>query len=233
MFIQLTKKDGSRIWINSRFIVTVEPLKTGGAVVVPFGDGLDYEVRESAESIIERAVGAPQDELTTAIKEAVLQEAADAPADEPAAPVSEEPAAPAAEEAVPPRPVFDAVPVPDVTEAESAAAVAAFTELMTKPAEEKPAKRTRKAKTRPVPAGTPATEGERKAPRRKASRKTVLELADDQLERIRAMAPRSVKRLSNALSAHFAVKDPESTVRALVEHDIISIDDQSHITWTK
>ena len=222
MFIRLTKKDGNHIWLNSAFIVTVEPVKSGGAVVVPFGDGLDYEVRESAESIISLVEGVPASEIVAAPVE-------DAPVETAKALPPTEVAEPAAEE----QPVFDAVEVPSVSAEESAAAVAAVSQLSPKPLEEKPTKRARKAKTRPAPAGTPATEGERKLPRRRAVRKTTLDLTEDQLERVRSMAPRSVKRLTNTLSSQFAVLDPETTVRALVEHDIITVDEQSHITWIK
>ena len=221
MFIRLTKKDGNHIWLNSGFIVTVEPVKSGGAVVVPFGDGLDYEVRESAESIISLVEGVPASEIVAApVEDAPVETAKDLPPEE-------------VVEAVAEQPVFEAVEVPSVSDEESAAAVAAVSQLAPKPEEEKPTKRARKAKTRPAPAGTPATEGERKLPRRRAVRKTTLDLTEDQLARVRSMAPRSVKRLTNTLSSQFAVLDPETTVRALVEHDIITVDDQSHITWIK
>lgn len=222
MFIRLTKKDGNHIWLNSGFIVTVEPVKSGGAVVVPFGDGLDYEVRESAESIISLVEGVPAADIVAAPVEGAPVETEKVP---PLAEVAE-----TAEE----QPVFEAVDVPSVSEEESAAAVAAVSQLAPKPEEEeKPSKRARKAKARPAPAGTPATEGERKLPRRRAVRKTTLDLTEEQLARVRSMAPRSVKRLTNTLSSQFAVLDPETTVRALVEHDIITVDDQSHITWIK
>lgn len=222
MFIRLTKKDGNHIWLNSGFIVTVEPVKSGGAVVVPFGDGLDYEVRESAESIISLVEGVPAADIVAAPVEGAPVETEEVP---PLAEVAE-----TAEE----QPVFEAVDVPSVSEEESAAAVAAVSQLAPKPEEEeKPTKRARKAKARPAPAGTPATEGERKLPRRRAVRKTTLDLTEEQLARVRSMAPRSVKRLTNTLSSQFAVLDPETTVRALVEHDIITVDDQSHITWIK
>ena len=52
MFVRLTKKDGAPIWFNASYIVTVEPMRSGGATVVPIGDGLDYEVRERADDII-------------------------------------------------------------------------------------------------------------------------------------------------------------------------------------
>ena len=222
MFIRLTKKDGTHIWLNSGFIVTVEPVRSGGAVVVPFGDGLDYEVRESVESIISLVEGVPAAEIVPALVDAALNQTA--PHEEPPA-----------EQVVSPeeQPVFEAAEVPEVSEAEAAAAVAAVTQLSPKPPEEKPTKRARKAKTRPAPAGTPATEGERKVPRRRAVRKTTLDLTEEQLSRVRSMAPRSVKRLTNTLSSQFGVVDPETTIRALVEHDIITVDDQSHITWIK
>ena len=61
MFIRLTKKDGSPVWLNANFIVTVESVGGGGSIVVPVGDGLDYEVSESVETVlpmIEKAQGA-------------------------------------------------------------------------------------------------------------------------------------------------------------------------------
>jgi len=52
MYIQLTRIDGSPIWLNASFIVTIEPTKNGGSIVVPIGDGLDYEVKESADVVL-------------------------------------------------------------------------------------------------------------------------------------------------------------------------------------
>ena len=233
MFIKLTKKDGNPIWINSGFIVTMEPVRSGGTIVVPFGDGLDYEVREGAESIVSLIEGVPVAEIVPALS------TEDEPAPQPETPTkspsnAEEPKTPTAEPAPETQPVFEPVEVPALTsESESAAAVAAVMQLAPKPEPEKPTKRARKAKTRPAPSGTPATEGERKIPRRRAVRKTPLQLTEEQLARVRTMAPRSVKRLSNALLTQFAVTDPETMVRALVEHDIITVDEQSHITWIK
>ena len=215
MFIRLTKKDGTFVWLNTEYIVTVEPVRTGGTIVVPVGDGLDYEVRESAETIISLVEGTSVAEIAATV--------AETPEEAPA-------------EATPAEaPVFEQTEVEVKSEAESAAAVAAVIQLTPPeaPAEGKPAKRARKTKGRPVPAGTPATEGERKVVRHRAARKTPLELTEDQLARIRAMAPRSVKRLSNTLSSQFDVIEPETVIRSLVEHDIITVDEQSHITWIK
>ncbi len=221
MFIRLTKKDGTFVWLNTEYIVTVEPVRTGGTIVVPVGDGLDYEVRESAETIISLVEGTPVAEIAATVAETPEE----APAE----------ATPAPEAAPAEAPVFEQTEVEVKSEAESAAAVAAVIQLTPPeaPAEGKPAKRARKTKGRPVPAGTPATEGERKVVRHRAARKTPLELTEDQLARIRAMAPRSVKRLSNTLSSQFDVIEPETVIRSLVEHDIITVDEQSHITWIK
>jgi hypothetical protein len=59
MFIRFTRKNGLPIYINASFVVTVEPLAGGGSAVVPIGDGLDYEVLESPERVLEMLSGAP------------------------------------------------------------------------------------------------------------------------------------------------------------------------------
>ena len=57
MFVKLTKMDGSPLWVNANYVVTVEPSRTGGAVVVPLGDGLDYDVRETPEEVMALVAG--------------------------------------------------------------------------------------------------------------------------------------------------------------------------------
>ena len=59
MFIKLIRTDGRPIWINPEFIVTVENRKDGGAIVVPAGDGLDYDVKESSEMVMRLCGGDP------------------------------------------------------------------------------------------------------------------------------------------------------------------------------
>ena len=59
MFVQLTKRDHTPVWFNAAFIVTVEPGRSGGSVVVPIGDGMDYDVLESPEKVLALLVGAP------------------------------------------------------------------------------------------------------------------------------------------------------------------------------
>ena len=59
MYIKLTRMNGRPIWLNASFVVTVEPTRIGGAIVVPIGDGLDYEVRESPETVLALLAGTP------------------------------------------------------------------------------------------------------------------------------------------------------------------------------
>jgi len=59
MFIKLTRLDNSPIWINAAFVVTVEPRKGGGSIVVPIGDGLDYDVRETTDQVLAMLGEAP------------------------------------------------------------------------------------------------------------------------------------------------------------------------------
>jgi len=59
MYIKLTRMNGQPIWLNASFVVTVEPTRSGGAIVVPIGDGLDYEVRETPETVLALLSGAP------------------------------------------------------------------------------------------------------------------------------------------------------------------------------
>ena len=60
MYIKLTRFDNRPVWLNAAFVVTVEPRRGGsGAVVVPIGDGLDYDVRESPEEVLRMLEGCP------------------------------------------------------------------------------------------------------------------------------------------------------------------------------
>ena len=209
MFITLTRTDGRPIWINPEFIVTVEGRKGGGAIVVPAGDGLDYDVKESPDAVMRMcggvAAGAPP-----AAEQAVVEQ-------EPPA----EPEQPAAEpmEALP---IQDAPPVP-VDQAE--ATVQALREKV---------KRLRKAAE--ADAKPPATE-ETKAkptakPRKKASRskKPVIDLTDEQMARLKKMAPGSRQKLLNTLS-HLKVPNAEATAVALIAHKVIEILPDNHVNW--
>ena len=71
-FVRLTRLDGSPIWLNASFVVTVEPRKGGGTTVVPIGDGLDYDVRETPESVLAYIDGAPVPEVVPVPTSAAL-----------------------------------------------------------------------------------------------------------------------------------------------------------------
>lgn len=178
MYIKLTRLDNSPIWLNASFVVTVEPRKGGGSVVVPVGDGLDYDVRESPEAVLAMLDGAP------------------APA-------------------VVPVPVSDALaPAPeDVSPGGEVLSVEDMEDEVEKPAAPK-----KKAKA---------------APRKKAVRrsKKACTLADEQIERLRRMAPGSVRKLNNTLSTQFHVEDAEAEVKALESRGVLKID-REHVEWT-
>ena len=60
LYIKLTRFDNRPVWLNAAFVVTVEPRRDGsGSVVVPIGDGLDYDVRESPEEVLRMLEGCP------------------------------------------------------------------------------------------------------------------------------------------------------------------------------
>ena len=187
MFITLTRLDGSPIWINAAFVVTVEPRKGGGAVVVPIGDGLDYDVRESPE--------------------AVLAMLGDAPA-----------------AAVVPVPVSDAL-------APAPADVSPEPEPEPPPVEEKPVRKATRQKakassSKPAAAAKPAARG-------KAQPKPpVSDLADEDLERLRRMAPGSVKKLQNTLATQFNVADAEKGMKSLAERGVLVVGG-NRVVWQK
>lgn len=187
MFIKLTRKDGSPIWLNAGFIVTVEPLRGGGAVVVPIGDGLDYDVRESPETVLALLDGAPAPAVVPVpTSDALTATPEDVSPDAPEpAPVPETPA--------------DEGKTPKRTRKASRAK---------EPGAEKPAKT--RAKTRKAPA-TPALSGE-------------------EVERLKKLAPKTVKKLMNTLAAQFSVTDPETIVRALEDQEILTIA-ESRVIW--
>ncbi len=185
MFTKLTRINGSPVWLNASFIVTIEPGRQGGSIVVPIGDGLDYEVRETPAQVLSLLENAPTPDL---------------------------------------------VPVPAVT-----ALAKETTEEPTEPvtySEPEPAKteetlipaKTRGRKTASTTKKTTRT-------RAKTSKKPILDLTEEQVERLRKMAPGSVKKLQNTLLTQFRVPDAEATVAALVAHDVALTDEHGRVLW--
>ena len=199
MFIKLTKLDGRPVWLNASFIVTVEPRRDGnGAVVVPIGDGLDYDVKETPETVLKMLEGAP---VPTVVPVPVSDCLTKTPVD-----VSPEPEpkreSPRAEE-------------PPAAKAESADE---------KPvAEKKPRRRTTKAKKTATKGDEPKTEekpSEKPADEPAAApaeppKVPALELAPDQVARLAKLAPKSIAKLKNTLATQFHIADVGGTVLAL------------------
>ena len=236
MFIKLTRLDNSPIWLNASFIVTVEPRKGGGTIVVPIGDGLDYEVREKAEAVLQMLDGAP---VPAVVPVPTSDGLAPTPDD-----VSPEPERP--EPAVPVRPPKPEPPVPadPVPAAEESAAAEPEPE---KPARKrttrktaakttKTATKTRKRTTKKAEADEPAPEPAAEPPPAEPEPAPAIEvvppiaLTDAQIERLKRMMPRSVRKLSNTLIAQFRVDAPEPVIDALAAQGVVLLDGD-HVIW--
>jgi len=231
MFIKLTRLDNSPIWLNASFVVTVEPRKGGGSVVVPIGDGLDYDVREKPEAVLALLAGAPEPAVVPVPTRDALTQTPDD--------VSPEPERPEPEVSRPePRPQPAAEPVGEPKPAEVKITVSDAPVAAEEPAEKPKAVRKTRARKTKAKAGSEAADGdssdEKPKPARKTrttrTKKTPLALDDAQLERLKKMTPRSVQKLKNTLASQFKVEDGDAQVKALVEHGVIAID-QDHVVW--
>ena len=200
MFIKLTRLDNRPVWLNASFIVTVEPRRDGnGAVVVPIGDGLDYDVRESPETVLGMLAGAP---VPTVVPVPVSDCLTKPPDD----------VSPAQE------PKF-AEAKPEQKPAEQKSAAKSEGE---KPAEKKPRKRTTRAKAKAAeekPTEAKVVAEVEPAPAKKEEPAPVkipeLELSPDQVARLAKLAPKSIGKLKNTLATQFHVADVGGTVLAL------------------
>jgi len=156
--------------------------------VVPIGDGLDYDVRETPEQVLAMLEGAPAAEVV-------------------------------------PVPVPKSLtPMPADVSPEAEPAVAETANDATEETPPKRTPRTRKAKS--------AATSERPArkPRAKATKKVELALSDEQLEKLRKMAPGSLRKLTNTLATQFNVQDADQTIAALKERNVISVEHE-HVSW--
>ena len=229
MFIKLTKLDNSPVWLNASFIVTVEPRKGGGSIVVPIGDGLDYDVREKPEDVLARLEGAP---VPTVVPVPVSDCLTKTPED-----VSPEPEVKRPVE--PPRPTVPSTPVeqPKPIEAEkpveppqqSEPVAAVSSESASEEAEGDESKGAKKtARTRTKIAKTAKMTA--KKPRTTRAKKPTLDLSEDEVVRLKKMAPGSVNKLKNTLFTQFHVENPSQTMLALEAHGHLSLD-RDHVVW--
>ena len=197
MFIKLTRLDGTPIWLNAAFVVTVEPRRGGGAIVVPIGDGLDYDVRETPENVLSMLEGVPAPAVVPV------------PAPKMLAPTHE-----------------NLSLGPETAEADGE------TPADVKPGpEESPASESPRPEPEVKAAKKPAKPAAKKlAKSRSRTKKPALALSEEQVERLRKMAPGSVKKLTNTLATQFKVEDAEAAVKALEAHAVVILD-KDHVIW--
>lgn len=306
MFIRLTRLDNSPIWLNASFIVTVEPRRGGGTIVVPIGDGLDYEVREKAEAVLALLSDAPvpavvpvpvsdcltqtpddvspeperspEPDLTAKTGGRPFEKPAEKPVvAKPAESRSEKPAAKVAEEPVPAEVASVETPSAEpsaepekparktrktATKKTTAAkprkrttkkAAAAEEDALAEPQPEPPAAESAK----PLEDGDQSTNAEPSAAEASATEPPAVEaapakaaaakprrsardfakpevsdfpLSDDQIERLRKMMPKSVRKLSNTLVAQFKVEEPEAAIKGLEDRGVLRLE-FNHVVW--
>jgi len=214
MFIKLTRFDNRPIWLNASFIVTVEPRKDGvGSVVVPIGDGFDYDVRESVSEVLAKLEGAPAAAVVPVpAPDCLTKTPADvSPGPEP----SREPQ----------QPNRGSLP-------------AAEPRLAEKPAEEKKPRKRAVRKPKAENAGKPAAKKEVETtaeakpaePPVETKPPPPLELSPDQVARLAKLAPKSVGKLKNTLATQFHVADVGATVLALEAKGAFALDG-TRVVW--
>jgi hypothetical protein len=214
MYIKLTRMDGSPIWLNAAFVVTIEPhRKSGGSLVVPIGDGLDYEVKEAPETVLAMLDGAP---VPTVV------------------PIPSSDALTAAPDDVSPE---ENIPEEKPSSPEDDASLDVFKPQKTSGEKTKQPKKTTNRRSRSKTVKT-EDDGEdqsqstkKKSPARSRSKKKhELQLEETELERLRKLAPKTLKKLGNTISTQFKVEDVKETIEALSANGIIAIDGE-RVVW--
>ena len=237
MFIKLTKLDNSPVWLNASFIVTVEPRKGGGSIVVPIGDGLDYDVRERCEDVLAKLEGAPIPKVVPIpVSDCLTKTPADV-SPEPGPRREDERAeriekkTVVAEEKKAPDPLAVEAPKPAEPDKTPESEAGKPADAGVAPEAESDAKKTvrkTRAKAKTAKETKPTTV---KKTRTTRAKKPTLDLSEEEVLRLRKMAPGSVNKLKNTLYTQFHVEDPSKTMLALEAHGILSLD-RDHIVWT-
>lgn len=247
-FIKLTQIDGRSIWVNARYLVTVEPRKGSGALVVPLGDGMDYEVKESPETVIALCCG---ETVAAPERKPLKPEPASNPAvAAPVSPVAESAVAEAApakpSESVPATasaPAEAPVEKPDAETDAHAPKKAARKSRATKT----PSTRTRKtvAKVSKTELSeTPAADVSAAEPPAAIPETPVLPTREREpsadrsaeiLRKVAKMACRSRNRLLNTLKSQFSLSEEKchEMMSSWVDQGHITIDGNGHVEWKK
>ena len=211
MFIKLTKFDSRPVWLNAAFIVTVEPRRDGnGAIVVPIGDGLDYDVRESPEDVLRLLGGAPAPTVVPVpVSDCLTKTPADVPAVEPVAAET---------------PVEETKPKKRATRgrAKASAAPKAAKESAKESAKASAEASTEAVAEPPVEASPVASVEPPKAE---------LDLSEADVLRLRKLGPKTLRKLKNTLVTQFMVADIGATVAALAAKGVLTLDGNK-VLWT-
>lgn len=208
MYIKLTRFDNTPIWINAAFVVTVEPRRQSvGSIVVPIGDGLDYEVRESPEQVLSMLDGVAAAAVVPVPPPKSLTKTPDDVSAEPMTMTANDVIALSDEKPT------DSEPAGQVANGGGKESAAADKEVTAAASEiRKPVKRsTRKPR---------------------AKKAAAVSITDAQVERLRKMAPSSVKKLANTIISQLKLGDPDSVIAVLGKQGILSID-HDHVIWNK
>ena len=86
------------------------------------------------------------------------------------------------------------------------------------------------------PDETPAKPAKKRAARKPAVKKTKIKkselaLAESDVERLKKMAPGSVKKLANTLTSQFKVEDADDAIKALIGKGVLSLE-RDHVIWS-
>ena len=201
-FIKLTRFDNRPVWLNAGFIVTIEPRRDGvGSVVVPIGDGLDYDVREAPEEVLKMLSAAP-DPVVVPV------------------PVLDDGLAPTPEDVSPEPEVEGPQKEPLPASGNSASGQA--------PEPKKPRRRSAKGVRAEDDKGVKAV---RKPAARKSAKKSVaLELSDGEIARLARLSPKTVDKLRNTLLTQFHIADVVATVQRLEAKGVFALDGK-RVIW--
>lgn len=209
MYIKLTRFDNTPVWINAAFVVTVEPRRQAvGSIVVPIGDGLDYEVRESPEQVLAMLDGAPVAAVVPVPPPKSLTKTPDD--------VSAEPM------------TMTAADVLAVSEVEQVKTAADSTDVFANRAE----KSAEPEFTAPVEGSEAPAKKPAKKTTRKPRAKKIAEAVPtaEQIERLRKMAPGSVKKLANTITSQLKLAGPDAIIDELSRQGVLTLD-HDHVIW--
>jgi len=220
MFIKLTKFNGDPVWINSQYVITVEERKVGGgSVIVPVGDDIDYDVQEEPEAVFKLMGEKPVQAKATrskAKKTAAAEPAGETPAEE------------AAE-----KPAEEAAPKPAKASRKTSAAKQSVEKPAKTAAKKTRAKAAKSAEPSEAEESAAATSAEASLAADAAGQppKAVLDLGENDVARLRKLAPRTLRKLYNTLMAQFKTADATVTAKALADSGVITVGTDDRIIW--